>query len=122
MSQTLSVGNVNNVHPNGSHKNVKYKLVMLLQVQDLGGSKGRNNTQLRKEILELTDRVYHSWKEVRNTFNLHVASEDIREPRTKADSKTNAYEKLLNCFILCILFLGKQFIVTTSSKYNITWC
>ena len=47
-------------------------------MQDLGGSKGRNNTQLRKEILELTDRVYHSWKEVRNTVNLHVASEDIR--------------------------------------------
>ena len=50
-------------------------------MQDLGGSKGRNNTQLRKEILELTDR---RWKEVRNTFNLHVASEDIRrELRTK---------------------------------------
>ena len=56
-------------------------------MQDLGGSRGSNNTQLRKEILELTDRVYHSWKEVRNTFNLHLASEDIRKLRAKAHRK-----------------------------------
>jgi hypothetical protein len=37
-------------------------------VHDLGGSNDRNNSQLKKEILELTDRLYHSWKEVRNTI------------------------------------------------------
>ncbi|XP_028399492.1 transmembrane protein 245-like [Dendronephthya gigantea] len=36
------------------------------KVQELGGAKDKNNSHLKKEILELTDRLYHSWKEESN--------------------------------------------------------
>jgi hypothetical protein len=66
-------------------------------VQDLG-ARSDNNSQLKKEILELTDRLYHSWKEVRicNLQRREIVSE---------------YQ--------VSFIIGKQFIITTQFKYYI---
>lgn len=57
------------------------------KVQDLGGSKDSSNSQLKKEILELTDRLYHSWKEESNTSLPHSSNTTSSSSNTTIEKR-----------------------------------